>query len=115
MLNMLKRFFAVVMLALMPVTMTACAYQPQAVQGAQMTYTKALYAAEAGFKGVTVALEAAVDSGALKGEDAAKALATYDTIKATLDKARTTKQQADAVLAQSLIADLWSTLSSFTT
>lgn len=115
--NIFKTFAAAIMLLFMPLAMTACSapqVAPESIQAAaQMNYTKAMYAAEAGFKGVSVALETAVDSGQLKGEAAAKALKAYDNIKAALDKARTSKQQADALLAQSYIADLWSALTSF--
>lgn len=72
--------------------------------------TKALYTAEAAFQGATVALSAAVDSGQLKGERAAKALMAYDKAKEALDIARTTKQQADVVLATDLVATLWGLL-----
>lgn len=73
-------------------------------------YTKALYVAEAGFSGVTASLETAVDSGLLKGANAQKALDVYDKLKAQLNTARTSKQTADAVLAQTYIADLWAVL-----
>jgi len=73
-------------------------------------YAKSLYVAEAGFAGVTSALETALDADMLKGANAVKALEIYDKLKGQLNKARTTKQQADAIVAQAYIADLWAVL-----
>lgn len=97
---------------------TACTFDPPVTAGqvsattleAQKAYTKAMYVAEAGFEGVTKLLETSVDTGVLKGQNAANALRLYDQLKAALNKARTSKQTADAIVAQSYIADLWSTI-----
>lgn len=49
---------------------------------------KALYVVEAGFKGVSLGLNAAVDAGLLKGERAAKAKGYYDKAYMALKLAR---------------------------
>lgn len=109
-------FMALMSAVVLP--LPGCTFDPPVSPGqithaasvASDAYKKAMYVAEAGFAGVTAALDTAVSSGNLKGANAQKALVIYDKLKASLDKARTTKQQADAILAQSYIADLWATI-----
>ena len=68
-------------------------------QTAELRETQALYLAEAAFRGSSLALEAAVDSGALKGAAAAKARASYDKAHAALLAARAAKTVGDGALA----------------
>jgi hypothetical protein len=65
----------------------------------QVTDEKALYTAELAFKGGRVLIEAAVDSGQLKGNDALEAQKILRTSKAALDAARVAYAAADAVTA----------------
>jgi hypothetical protein len=74
---------------------------------------KALYAAEAGFKGVSLALNSAVDAGLLKGARAAQAKKLYDDAYRYLLIARRAQKVGDtsnmvlqATYALGLIADL---------
>lgn len=62
------------------------------------TDEKALYTAEAAFQGASHALEAAVDSGRLKGERAAKANKYYAEAYQALSKARTVHAAANSDL-----------------
>lgn len=109
-------FMALMSVVMLP--LPACTFDPPVSPGqvaqtaavASDAYKKAMYVAEAGFAGVTAALDTAVSTGNLKGANAQKALVIYDKLKVSLDIARTTKQQADAILAQSYIADLWATI-----
>ena len=61
--------------------------------------TQALYLAEAAFRGSSLALEAAIDAGVLKGAAAAKARAAYDKAHAALAAARAAKAAGDHALA----------------
>ena len=71
-----------------------------AAQTVALRGTQALYLAEAAFRGSSLALDAAVDSGVLKGAGAAKARAAYDRAHAALAAARAAKAAGDQVLAE---------------
>lgn len=60
---------------------------------------KALYIAEVGFAGALLAVERGVDSGALKGENAAKASELLADAKAALEVARAAYATGDTVQA----------------
>jgi hypothetical protein len=61
-----------------------------------LTPAKALYLAEAAFSGASTALEAAVDSGRLKGSSAAKARKAYGIAHDALLAARAAEKAGDA-------------------
>jgi len=96
----MKRLFsmaaAACLLLLAPLTLTACESLPgSGAVGAAINPTadeKALFVAEATFRGALVAVEAAVDSGKLKGENAA-------TVRRYLAQARTALQLARTAYA----------------
>lgn len=77
--------------------MSACLHLggPPAATAA-LTPAKTLYLAEAAFAGVSTALEAAADSGRLKGPAAAKARAAYGLAHEALVAARAAETAGDA-------------------
>lgn len=86
----------------------------QAVLGSTTLDEKALYDAEAGFYGISVALEAAVDGGYLKGQNAALAAAAYEDAHKALLAARAAYAAGDAktftekiAAGRALVASVW--------
>lgn len=90
----MKRYLGLALAAtLLAAPMAGCStlamIQPAA--SVELTASRALYAAEAAFSGVSIALETAVDSGRLKGAAAAKARKAYGKAREALLLARATK------------------------
>jgi len=86
------RKLILIVAASLSIPLAACNTVPTELNTGVLSHTltdeKALYAAEAAFKGVSLALNSAVDAGLLKGTNAAKAKTYYDGAYAALLKAR---------------------------
>lgn len=75
---------------------SGCASLGIGQSSSSLTPAKSLYLAEAAFSGVTTALEAAVDSGKLKGPVAAKARTAYGLAHDALIAARAAEKIGDS-------------------
>lgn len=97
-------------LVLLAPPLAACETVPTLSTHQTLADERALLAAEAAYQGALIAANAAVDSGALKGERAAKAADLLQRAKNGLDTARRTKATADAFSVLSAVADIKETI-----
>ena len=95
----MKRLLIALAIASAPMALGACSTLSVAVSST--ADEKALYVAESAFKGAVLSVEAAVDSGQLKGENAQKASMYLSQARAALLKARQAYAISDAVTAKS--------------
>jgi len=103
---------ALALMITVPVLSACTTLTPATAASIELKADKALFIAESAYAGALVTVEAAVDSGALRGEDAAKAASIINEAYAALTAARTAHSVGKTALATAQAGDVATILAS---